>query len=558
MKEYALKYFEMGFNVIPLNEKKRPRILEVTPYHNKRIKRNLIEKWWDTWPDANIGLLTGTISNLFIVDVDSEAALLEIDPYLNGNKPTVKSPNGWHYYFKYNDCGLTIGQAFLPGCDFRGQTGYIVAPPSKVADDPEKNKKGGTYKQLQSIEASCLDAVPEDILSLINSSSSTIYIGSDHTDHTDHTDHKMFGEGTKDADLFHTANCLVKGGMKNSNINQVLENLIKSWGESPDQKWIDAKIKSALKRDEGREKTIIQELRDLIMTTSGHITTTNGHNWLQVTTRKEKKSVNMAFLRLEEEGLIEKTGKRAGEYRIKSQRAKAEKLTRTLHKYADIKLPFELNDIVDIPEGSLIIIAGSPNAGKSACLFNIAKENQKKWKVKYLSTETTNDEMSARISNAFPNQAIEDWTLEFFKVETENLMDNVYDSDKNTLWLIDYIEKYDVFFTIGQDLSTLHSKLNGGVMVASVQKNPDAEVGIGGFFTMMKPTLGLSLDWDPEFDTGTCTITKAKAVKDSHRIEKQYGDPTKKIYEYKLIDNVKPQKIKWWYRKLKKKGKSDG
>ena len=58
----------------------------------------------------------------------------------------------------------------------------------------------------------------------------------------------MFEFGRSDEDLFHTANCLVKGRMPDGEIRQVLENLIRSWSEDPDPKWIDAKAESTLKR----------------------------------------------------------------------------------------------------------------------------------------------------------------------------------------------------------------------------------------------------------------------------------------------------------------------
>jgi putative DNA primase/helicase len=34
-----------------------------------------IEAWWRKWPDANIGIATGAISGVVVVDVDGPAAL---------------------------------------------------------------------------------------------------------------------------------------------------------------------------------------------------------------------------------------------------------------------------------------------------------------------------------------------------------------------------------------------------------------------------------------------------------------------------------------------------
>ena len=64
------------------------------------------------------------------------------------------------------------------------------------------------------------------------------------------------------------------------------------------EKEISVKIQSALKRAENRERNLAQKIRELIVTTNGHITTTNIHNWLQLTTRREKKTCAMILKRL--------------------------------------------------------------------------------------------------------------------------------------------------------------------------------------------------------------------------------------------------------------------
>ena len=81
-------------------------------------------------------------------------------------------------------------------------------------------------------------------------------------------DHKMFGFGRRDEDLFHTANCLFKGGMPDREMRQVLENLILSWGEDLDPKWIDPKVESALRRSARREGTIAAEVKEWVEATN--------------------------------------------------------------------------------------------------------------------------------------------------------------------------------------------------------------------------------------------------------------------------------------------------
>ena len=97
--------------------------------------------WWSRTPNANIGLPTGAASGVVVVDVDihgphdgraafqraTDAALVD------GAGLLVRTPTGGaHVYFP-----ATPGreqrswQAATTGVDFRGDGGYIIAPPSR-------------------------------------------------------------------------------------------------------------------------------------------------------------------------------------------------------------------------------------------------------------------------------------------------------------------------------------------------------------------------------------------------------------------------------------------
>ncbi|WP_153731564.1 bifunctional DNA primase/polymerase [Sporosarcina obsidiansis] len=110
--------------------------------HNglKAATNNLetIQKWWGRqFPGANIGIRTGKVSGIFVLDVDIHKVdgreTLEALERKHSNLPdTVQSitgSGGIHYLFSYQD---EIGNkvSFQPGLDIRGDAGYIVAPPS--------------------------------------------------------------------------------------------------------------------------------------------------------------------------------------------------------------------------------------------------------------------------------------------------------------------------------------------------------------------------------------------------------------------------------------------
>ena len=99
-----------------------------------------VAAWWSRTPEANIGLPTGAVSGVVVVDVDvhgpvdgrvawrraSEAGLVD------GAGLLVRTPTGGaHAYFPATSGTVQRSwQAANAGVDFRGDGGYIIAPPS--------------------------------------------------------------------------------------------------------------------------------------------------------------------------------------------------------------------------------------------------------------------------------------------------------------------------------------------------------------------------------------------------------------------------------------------
>lgn len=108
-----------------------------------------IKKWWSQWPNANIGIVTGKISNLFVVDVDprhdGDATLASVEAK-NGELPktveTVTGSGGRHILFRHPGGAVrndSRGHLLGAGIDIRGEGGFIVAPGSRHAC-------GGSYE----------------------------------------------------------------------------------------------------------------------------------------------------------------------------------------------------------------------------------------------------------------------------------------------------------------------------------------------------------------------------------------------------------------------------
>jgi hypothetical protein len=98
--------------------------------------RARILAWWSRHPQANIGLATGQLFD--VLDVDGPAGAHGIQDLaaahgLHSFGPLARTGGGgWHYYLRPTGLG-NVCPAGLAHVDWRGQGGYVVAPPSRHA-----------------------------------------------------------------------------------------------------------------------------------------------------------------------------------------------------------------------------------------------------------------------------------------------------------------------------------------------------------------------------------------------------------------------------------------
>ena len=69
MMKAALGYAALDMYVFPLIPRdKKP--LTTNGFKDASKDRKQIQEWWTRWPDANIGIATGEISGLIVIDLD--------------------------------------------------------------------------------------------------------------------------------------------------------------------------------------------------------------------------------------------------------------------------------------------------------------------------------------------------------------------------------------------------------------------------------------------------------------------------------------------------------
>jgi putative DNA primase/helicase len=152
MLESALQYAARKWGVFPLhsvqngqcscgrdcgkNAGKHPRVKG--GFKAATTDPRQIEEWWCKWPGANIGIATGSKSELVVIDIDGANGLATLQSLVaqHGVLPRtaiVKTARGWHLYFAMPATGTPIPCSTGGGLDVRGDGGYVVAPPSRHA-----------------------------------------------------------------------------------------------------------------------------------------------------------------------------------------------------------------------------------------------------------------------------------------------------------------------------------------------------------------------------------------------------------------------------------------
>lgn len=513
--EEALRYEEMGLSVIPILPGQKKPLIKWQSYQTQRATNKQIREWWAETPNANVGIVTGRISNLFVIDLDRYAPEYDenmVVKYIPDNLicPVVLTPrNGQHLYFSMPDEDISIGARFLPGCDFRGEGGYVLAPPSV-------NGTGKAYTWSVDLVDAKLEAPPVAIIKKI----STIYRGVTENvtgikqSVTPVTICDIWQNGKRDENLYHVAQCLANTGNEDWYIKQVLTAIMTSWGEH-DEKWINTKVESAFHRLERRAINIAQEVENFVSVTTGYFSVTDCYSLLHSVTAKDKAAIRQALNRLKERGVIEKYGLKDGVYKFveKDIESIIFDVDDEEEKEYPIRLPLGLNDLIEVAEGNIILIAGEFNSGKTTMMLNILKDNKNTVPIRYISSEMGKGEFKKRFKGF--GLPMDFWYQDKMTEYIQRSSDFHMVLQKDALNIIDYLEFPGGDYTQGAEIMRkIYDNLGKGVAVVAVQKKEGQRMPRAGDMLLEKPRLAITLTKESnERAIGIAEIIKAKLVK---------------------------------------------
>lgn len=163
----ALAYVERGWSVIPVRPGGKRPLIPWGAHQRRCADEAEVRRWFRRWPGANVGIVTGVISSLAVLDVDARhggaPSLAELERAHAPMPPTVAAATGGggsHLYFAHPG-GLLHSQVGLaPGIDLRADGGFVVAPPSI-------HPSGRRYEWSRSPDRTPLAPMPPWLLRLV-------------------------------------------------------------------------------------------------------------------------------------------------------------------------------------------------------------------------------------------------------------------------------------------------------------------------------------------------------------------------------------------------------
>jgi hypothetical protein len=136
MREHALAHAARGFRVFPIRAgAKAPPLVNDWPALATDYPAQ-IERWWDQWPEANVGI---HCDGMLVIDVDPKKggfdslALFEQEVELDATYEVETPSGGRHIYYRCATGARNGVDVLGTGLDIRTTAGYVLAAGSQTA-----------------------------------------------------------------------------------------------------------------------------------------------------------------------------------------------------------------------------------------------------------------------------------------------------------------------------------------------------------------------------------------------------------------------------------------
>lgn len=131
----ASEYVDNGWSVLPVKpEEKRPYMTNWLQYTRTRATKHTVENWFRSLSNAGIGVVTGKVSNMVVLDIESDCPY-PIEDLLRKYPTQMYSrtgSGGYHLFYQYptNISRVANRVGIFERADLRADGGFIVLPPT--------------------------------------------------------------------------------------------------------------------------------------------------------------------------------------------------------------------------------------------------------------------------------------------------------------------------------------------------------------------------------------------------------------------------------------------
>lgn len=151
--EQALKYLnEFNFSIIPVGRDKKP-LVKWEEFQQRKATEQEVRKWAASFKSPNIGIVTGAISGIVAVDIESGGSTENLPSTVISRT----GGGGYHFIYEHPKIEVKTKARIRDLTDIRGDGGYIVAPPSV-------HSSGKSYEWLVPPQGADFAKLPEWIV----------------------------------------------------------------------------------------------------------------------------------------------------------------------------------------------------------------------------------------------------------------------------------------------------------------------------------------------------------------------------------------------------------
>lgn len=539
-------YREQRLSTIPIPYGKKEANIKWQVYQERLPTDAEIAEFFNK--PTNIAVVCGKVSgNLIVLDCDSQEKFYELAAVIKEKTGVddildftlvVKTDRGFHIYLRAED---TIKTQKFPKLEIRGEGSYVLVPPSL-------HPNGTLYEFLN----------PDTPIALVNT---LMDIGIEQKplelprNQTNWVTQALQGvsEGERNDTCMRLA-----GYFKNKHPQDITENLLLNWNSKNKPPLPDKEILTTISSvyrydgsypnaDNNTSSLYTPQMQDLASKQDNFGTTSGqdkGKEWgfyaqkfdefmQEANGRVDKREVTEAIgLKVTSDTFRKilsrrKSGDKPQVRAYRGSHNLIEWINRDyritpedigIQAMLEIRLPLNTPEYVKMPSRSVAGIAGYKSTGKTAFLLETAELNvySQELPVYYWYNE---------MGELLLNRRLEDYPLLLkarrdgrFKPVMQTTFEFTDVIEPDAINLIDYIDRDDDIWLIGEDIRKIFTPLNKGCSIFALQKKRDSKLGYGGTPTLKLSTLYITLDEKYHSEKATHGIAKIIVCKNWENI----------------------------------------